>query len=122
MGFLKNKRLTTIIGILALCIIAFGFLKQSYASLQAGGRLDQAQKDLDVLKQENQELKNKLAQAGNASFVEEIFRDKLNLARPNETVIIISEEALKKAQYGEQKKVEEIKLPNWQGWLKLFKS
>ncbi len=117
---IKSKRLTVLLGIAVVLIIIYGFFKQTYNSLQSGFRLEQAQNQLDQLKQDNLNLQAKLVQAGSLNFLEETFRNKLNLARPNETIVIISKEAIKRQIEQDKKVVEEIKLPNWQGWLRLF--
>ncbi len=51
--------------------------------------------------------------------VEKIARDKLNMGKPGETVVVIPEELITKVIEDNKPKIEP-KLPNWQGWLKLF--
>ena len=38
---------------------------------------------------------------------------------PNETIVVVPEELIKKTLEGE-KPPPEVKIPNWQRWLKLF--
>ncbi|MCL5784073.1 MAG: septum formation initiator family protein [Patescibacteria group bacterium] len=93
--------------------------KQVYDSLAVGGRIDQEKENLVKLQQQNVELKKRLSQVGTVQFIEEQARDKLNQARPGETVMVIPQEELSKVLGAQQKKIEQI-IPNWQQWLKLF--
>lgn len=107
---------------LALIIIAglvlLGFARQIYETLKVSQRLDDEVSELVKLQQKNTGLKKKLGEMDSIGFIESQARNKLNMARPNETVVIIPEETLNNI-LGVQKSVE-IKLSNWQGWLKLF--
>ncbi|MDO8498222.1 MAG: septum formation initiator family protein [bacterium] len=106
-----------------LVVLLLGFLYsaggQIYSSLQADKRLEGEIEDLAKLQKHNSELKKRLAEVQGISFVEEQARNKLNFSRPGETVVIIPPEEIDKILSLENP-VPEIKLPNWQGWLKLF--
>ena len=52
-------------------------------------------------------------------FIEQQARDKLGLAKEGETIVIIPEEKINQV-LGMAKQVVEPRLPNWQGWLRLF--
>lgn len=106
--------------ILALVLILFyGLSNQIYHALQAGKRLDEAASKLANLQRKNNELKKKLAEADSLTFIETQARNKLNLARPGESVIVISQKEIDKV-LGLQESSTEAKMPNWQGWLKLI--
>lgn len=105
--------------ILVVGLILLGLGKQIATALQAAKRLDVAADQVDKLQQENRQLKDKLAEAEKYNFIEQIARDKLNMAKPGETIVVIPENAVNQV-LGAKKVVEEVKLPNWQGWLKLF--
>jgi cell division protein FtsB len=105
--------------VLILGLIVFGLGRQIVLALQAGQRLDRAAEEVNNLQQDNRVLKEKLSQTQKYNFIEQMARDKLNLVKPGETVVIIPEKAIDKV-LSAQIKVEEVKLPNWQGWLKLF--
>lgn len=94
--------------------------QEIFNSLQASKRLDRAASRLAEAQKRNGELKGKLAEARELPFIEIQIRDKLNLARPNESVFLISDSELKKVMEEYQPKLGENKLPNWQSWLKLF--
>ncbi len=108
------------IGIILLVLLGlFGLGKQISKALEAGHRLDKAADNLNKLQQENRELQNRLVQVQRLEFIEEQARNKLNLAKKGETIVVIPQEEIDKV-LGLNKKVKEIKLPNWQGWLKLI--
>lgn len=76
---------------------------------------------LERLKEEDQKLQGKLNHYQSEQFIEEQIRDKLQMAKPDETVVILPE-SLKQdssdAALPNQANREE--LANWQKWLKLF--
>lgn len=88
-------------------------------AIEAGERLDQQVEQVTRLQERNSWLKTRLIEAQNYQTIEEIARNNLNLAKPNETVVIISEAALSQV-LGANKPAESPPLPNWQGWLKLL--
>lgn len=78
-----------------------------------------AVEEVNNLQTENRELKNKLSQVNTAQFTEEIARNQLNMAKEGETIVVIPDELIEKVLGADIKPIE-IKMPNWQGWLKLF--
>lgn len=115
----KQKKLALILIIILFFGIFYGLSKQILGSLQAGKRLERETEELVQLQKKNIELKKELIEVQTPQFIEREARDKLNFSRPNETVIIIPEEEIDKV-LGIEKKIGETKIPNWQGWLKLF--
>ncbi len=113
----KNITFVAILGLFFLLLYSLG--KQIYDSLQAGKRLDSAQAELQILEQTNAHLKSNLKDVSSLNFVEEQARDKMDLAKPNETVVIISQSELDKIM-SQERKVPQFKLPYWQRWLNLF--
>lgn len=112
----KSVRLLIIFIFLA---ILYSLGRQIYNTFQSAKRIDMAVEELSKLQQKNTELKKKLAEAQTIGFMEKIARDKLNMSRDNETVMVIAQSQIDNI-LNAGKKVEEIKLPNWQGWLRLF--
>ena len=97
----------------------YGLGRQLFSSLRGSRRLEMETEDLVKLQKKNLELKSKLAEVGSLRFIETQIRDKLNLSREGETVIIIPQEEIDKV-LALEKKEEEVKIPNWQGWLRLL--
>lgn len=113
------KKIGVILGLILAVIILYGFSQQIINSLQAGKRLEIAQQELVQAKIKNEQLKKTLQDVKKISYIEYIARDKLNMARPNETVFIIPDKVLDQALAPKEKKAEE-KVPNYQGWIRLF--
>lgn len=72
------------------------------------------QKKLDAVQKENQKLKITLSQVQNPAFVEEEARDKLFLAKPGESSILIP------SPTPLPQNLQEIAKPNWQQWWDSF--
>lgn len=113
------RKIAVIVGLILILGLFYSLGRQIYDSLQVNARLDQETEELSGLQKKNKELREKLAYTQTIKFVEMIARDKLNLARPNETIVIIPQAEIKKILGAWQEKKEEI-IPNWQGWLRLF--
>lgn len=105
--------------IMIVGLIFLGLGKQISSALQAGKRLDTSAEEVDKLQKQNRQLRERLAEVQKYSFIEEIARNKLNMGRAGETVVVVPERVVNQV-LGAKKQAEEIKLPNWQGWLKLF--
>lgn len=112
------KKGITILAVVVIVGVLLGVVSQINESVGARGRLDRAEADVLRLEQEGIKLEEELKKAKSLIYVESIARNSLNLAKSNETVFIISDKAIAKAL--EEKRQEEIKSPNWQGWLRLF--
>lgn len=118
---MSNKRKIVFALIFLIILVIFYALgSQIYGSLRSGDRLNQEMEVLVSLQKKNMELKNKLNLVQSVGFIEEEARNKLNLAREGEMVLLISQKRIDQVLGAEKKQVEEIKIPNWQGWLKLF--
>ncbi|MFH0937492.1 MAG: septum formation initiator family protein [Candidatus Daviesbacteria bacterium] len=113
------KKLIFIAIIIVLIIIFYSLGRQIYDSLQISKRVEQETEELVNLQQKNLELKKKLAEVQTFQFIEQQARDKLNLAREGETVVIIPQKSLEKILGAQKEKIIEV-LPNWMGWIKLF--
>ena len=105
--------------ILIVLFIAFNLVKQISQNLQASNRLPELISEVQKLQVKNQYLKNQLENIKSDQFIEQQARDKLGLAKPGETLVIISEDKIKQI-LGASAAAQIVRLPNWQGWLKLF--
>lgn len=113
------KKLLIIVALLVMAIILYGLGKQIVDSLQSGERVGAEERKLAELQQKNAALKQRLAEVNSLPFLEAQARDKFNLARPNETVVVIPEAEIDKILQA-SKPPEQPKISNWQGWLNLF--
>ncbi len=100
-------------------IILYSLSHQVLDSLQGEKRVAEEVSKLNQLKNRNDELQKQLSQVGSVQFIEMQARNKLNMARNGETIVIIPQQEIDKV-LGLQKRVQEEIIPNWQGWLRLF--
>jgi cell division protein FtsB len=114
------KKWVAIIVILIGLLFLFNLTKQISESLKVSNRLDQAADEVSKLQERNRILQKKLSQTQQYEFLEENVRNKLNLAQPNETVVIIPPDQLAKALQPSPTPYIPPPPPNWQGWLRLF--
>lgn len=114
-----NRRIGLLLIILFLALVIYYLVNQIYNAYKSGERLSGATESLYNLEIKNRELKKRLTEVRSIEFIEQQARDKLSLGKEGETLVIITQDQLDKV-LGVTKGIEEIKLPNWQGWLRLF--
>lgn len=100
-------------------IFVYNLFGQILTTLKSGDRLQDATERLHKVELENKQLQKRLEEVSSPRFIEEQARNKLGLAKEGETVIIIPQEKIDQI-ITSSKFQEEERLPNWQGWLRLF--
>jgi len=113
------KKIALGVILLVSLIVAYNLINQIINSTKSGDRLSQAADTVYKLETKNKELKIKLTQIQSPDFIEQQARDKLGLGKPGETVVIIPEEKLKEVM-GASQSAQQVRLPNWLGWLRVF--
>lgn len=85
-------------------------------------RLIKLEQEAETLREENKKLQEQAKRVESDDFVDVEIRDKLGLAKPGETVIILPQEYLKKSKPREEGKlvIPEKDKPNWRKWVDLF--
>ena len=99
--------------------LAYNLIRQINDALRSSERLSARAEAVYQLEAKNKELKNKLSRIQLPEFIEQQARDKLGLGRGGETIIIIPEEKIKQI-LGASESAQEIRLPNWLGWIRVF--
>jgi len=84
---------------------------------KARSRLSQTEEKLQTLKEENQQLQKNKQYFSSDVFIEKQIRDKLQMAKPGETIIILPEK-IQEREEEEQEQQDQKKI--WQKWLELF--
>lgn len=102
-----------------LLVVAYNMIHQIVQATKAGDRLEQEISQLKGLEIKNKDLRDQLRQVKSLEFIELQARDKLGLVKDGETMVVIPEDKINQV-LGLNKKLEEVKLPNWLGWLNLF--
>ena len=85
------------------------------------GRLTETEERIEKLKSENEVLGEKLDTFQSDEYIEKQLRDKLGLAKEEETVIVLpDEETIRKFAPKTEEEEEILPNPNWKKWFKLF--
>lgn len=109
------KKVLFILTITASLFIIKDLVYSIYSLWSKKDLLTVAQKELGREKQENNRLVVSLSEAKKQSFIEEEARNKLFLAKPGESIVVLPHTSF------EAKIVKkEAPKPNWQQWLQLF--
>ena len=110
------KRIIFFIIIFVSLLISNNFVHSIYNLWRKQDYIVSAQKELDLEKATNRQLKAQLPYVKSNQFVEEEARDKLLLVKPGESDVLV-EQNVSGNTY--QKSAEDTS-SNWQKWLKLF--
>lgn len=94
------------------------FIHSIYNLWQKNDLLVRAKKDLENEKKENEELKRRLEEVKEPSFVEEEARNKLFLAKPGEGIVILPTDVL--SSTSSNQRTPEDTRSNWQKWWDTF--
>ncbi|HSX40447.1 MAG TPA: septum formation initiator family protein [Candidatus Saccharimonadales bacterium] len=109
------KKAAFVIAVIISLVIINNLVRSIYDVWKKQDLVVSAQNQLEKEKAENQMLKQQLSTVQSATFVEQQARDKLFMAKPGESQLIIPQGFFKTQ---EQKKQDSR--PNWKKWLSLF--
>lgn len=110
---MKNKALSYLIIFTGL-ILAINLSRSLIGLFKKGDIISESAKKLSIVKGENEELKKQLATVQQKDYIEKQAREKLNLGKEGEIVVILPSISPVPIQ---EKKEE---LQTWQKWIKLF--
>lgn len=118
-----NKTLSFFLLILSFTLI-INLVRDIWRLTQIEKRTVQVEENLELIKKENQELQQTKEHYQSEEFLEEQIRNRLQMNKPGETVLILPEELVEErpeksplSDIGENKEGKS----NWQKWLELFK-
>ena len=114
---LRKIILTAII--LLSFVIIYNLLRQITDAVSSEDRLSAQAEAVYQLETTNRQLKKKLSEVKSPQFIEKEARDKLGLGKPGETIVVIPEEKLKSVMEASNS-AQDIRLPNWLGWWRVF--
>ena len=113
------RRLVTYLIFIFIILLIVGLIKDIWQLSHADDRVKQVEEKLAKAKQEKQEFNDKLKYYQSEEFLETQIRDKLQMVKPGETIVVLPEEITNTSD--EIKPPKDMKeLSNWQKWLKLF--
>jgi len=113
-----HNRLVQIIIILMGVGLIVSLSRDIVRLLRSGEELDLAEEKVIELEQKRANLEQKKEYYQSEEFVEEIARNKLNMAKEEETIVILPENIRDILGYRDSQLPEFV--PNWKQWLNLF--
>lgn len=111
---MNNRALQWVILVVGIIIIV-NLSRSLFDLLKKDEVIDKTKNRLEKVEQENNDLKDKLSEVQSKDFVEKQAREKLNLGKEGEVVVILP--SISPPPPEEEKKV----LANWEKWLELFR-
>lgn len=103
------------VGVCAAVLLAVNSFKRILAFRDTSTRIAESEAKLEALKKENEKLKQEMQYKLSQEYKEAEIRNKLGLAKPNETVFVFPDEGGKDVNDDNKRE-----LPNWKKWWRLF--
>jgi cell division protein FtsB len=113
-----RHRLFRIIVILIGLVLVINLSRNILKLLKAGDRISLAERKLAELEKKNQQLAEQKEYYQSEDFVEQEARNKLNMARPGEAIVILPPNV--KELLGKTESKSTSGSANWEMWWKLF--
>ena len=111
------------LGFIAAIFIVLAISKETYRKKQVQKEISELQSEADKIQGDNLRLADKIAYLEGRDYQEKEIRDKLNLQKPDETVVIIKPSLTKKTAKNEPEATDQalvIKSSNPQKWWSYF--
>jgi len=119
----KMSKIKYLIGTVVFILLSVTFIKSSFDVLKSKDRLDELNKEVEILEKEKLEIEREISYKKTNEYVEEKARNDLNLIKPGEKVYVVmggdgpSENVLSESdvrlESGDEKS-------NWYSWYRLF--
>lgn len=116
---MKKRLLNLVILIIGIGLI-INLSRDILRLLRSGDQIKQAEAKLKELDKESQQLKELREYYQSDEFIEEEARNKLNMARPGETVVILPPNIGELVGQAGEEVSRGDQLPNWKRWWRLF--
>lgn len=125
---MKNKFLLSIFfaiaGLIAVGFISYFASKENKRNDQIEVEIEKLRQEADKLRQNNQDMEEKIVYFETPEFQEKIAKEKLNLQKENENVAIIKSNPATKEENKENKNIEQTisfpEKPNYVKWWNFF--
>jgi cell division protein FtsL len=115
------KKLTNYGILVVLAFLCLSLVRSVNRTRRAMSEIAEVQKRVDNLRQENEEMERRLEEESSGEFIEKQLRDKLNMAKNGEIVVVLPDPEIVK-KFAPKVEEEHLNLPdpNWKKWMKLF--
>lgn len=111
------KKLIAIVILLVEAYLIISFSRSVWGLWQRQEEIDRQRERVGKLLQENNRLQSQLTYVRTEEFIEKQAREKLNLVKPDETVVVVPESVLRAATASASPTPPP---PNWEQWMRLF--
>ncbi len=113
---MRSRFVTWVIIIVGLILIV-STIKDTIGLWKAGDRVDEKAVEVKNLEKENEKIQEKISQIESPAYIEKYARDRLNLAKPGESVVILPKDNISSIS------AETLdNRSNWEKWWDLFKN
>lgn len=112
------KKTWAVLSILFSVYLIVSLTRSIWQLYKAGDQVFEAEKVKIAEEERNKQLKQELEASKSADFVERQARDKLNMSRPGEVVLIIPDVPVKEEKT--ESSVASLQEPNIRQWIRLF--
>jgi cell division protein FtsB len=109
-------RLIPLLALVGLCIAIISLASSLSSTTRRRGILETRQLELTRLQEKDKELEKRLQIAQSPEFIEREAREKLNLSKPGETVILIDQIP----KMNGNTYIVDTNTPNWKQWWEIF--
>ena len=119
---LRARRLSSYGLTVFVILLSVSLIRTAAKVVSAYHKLDDARQKVEKLSRENTKLREELSQASSDISLEKNIRDKLGLAKPGESVVVLPDPDVLGRLYptGEMSGEDSLPKPNWEKWLDLF--
>ena len=114
---MKKRLIRYLILILGIYLV-ISLSRELFNLIKKGERTKEMEGKIEELRVKNKELKENLEYVKSEEFVEKEARDRLNMAKEDEVIVVLPEGLELRDQQLEASSEEDW--PNWQRWLRLF--
>lgn len=116
---LKKLANYAILGVLVL--LSLSLVRSVNRIREAKSEISEVQKRVDNLRRENESMEKRLREESSSEFVEKQLRDKLNMVKTGEIVVILPDPEIVRTYAPKvEEKITTFPDPNWKKWMKVF--
>lgn len=112
------KKILYLLILIISIFISNNLIRSTINLWQKNHLVGDAERELELQKNEQEKLKDQLARVKRTDFVEEEARDKLFMVKPGEKMVLVGGGG--ESVLGERKRAQEISLPTWKQWWNIF--
>lgn len=114
-----------LVGLTVLVLIGISLGKETYRKRQIQKEIEGLQTQINQMGQENSNMENLIGYLSSTDFQEKEAREKLNLQKDDEKMIVLRKDAVPQQatspdNSGKTDTMPEDNSPNWQKWWKFF--